>query len=59
MILYIGEALPSRSLDYLHVGTSSGRSGLKPRTIVGHGWEECGSSQVIWSSKSEARSVLN
>ena len=47
MILYIGEDLPFGSLDYLHVGTSSSRSGLNPRTIMGHGWEECGSSQDI------------
>ena len=30
-----------------------GGSGLKPGTILGHGWVECGSSQVIRSSSME------
>ena len=39
--------------------SSSGGSGLEPEMVPGHGWEEHGSSQVIWSSKSEVISVLN
>ena len=27
--------------------SSSGESGLEPRTVLGHGWVERGSSQVI------------
>ena len=43
----IVESLPLGALDYLHVGTSLGGSRLKPGTVPGHGWVECGSSQVI------------
>ena len=42
-------------LSYLHVRTSSGESRLKPRMVLGHGWVECGSSQVIRSSNTEVR----
>ena len=38
--------------------SSLGGSELKPGTVPGHGWVERGSSQVIWSSKIEARSVF-
>ena len=41
------EALPLGPLDYLHVGTSSRGFELKPRMVPGHGWVECGTSQVI------------
>ena len=41
------EALPLGALSYLHVGTSTEGSGLKPGTVLGHGWVERGSSQVI------------
>ena len=27
-----------------------GESVLEPRMVIGHGWEECGSSKVIWLS---------
>ena len=47
----IGQSLPLGSLSYLHVGTSLGGSELKPKTVLGHGWVGCGSSQVIWLSK--------
>ena len=40
----------------MHVGTSSGGSEFKPGTVQGHGWVECGSSQVIQSSNAEFRS---
>ena len=33
-------------------------SRFKPGMVPGHGWVECGSSQVIWSSKIEFRSIL-
>ena len=36
-----------------------GGSRLEPGMVWDHGWEERGSSQVIWSSKLEVRSVLN
>ena len=41
------------ALSYLHVGVQLGKNGLEPGILPGHGWEERGSSQVIWSSKSE------
>ena len=41
------EALPLGALSYLHVGTNSRGSRLKPGMIPGHGWVERGSSQVI------------
>ena len=47
------------ALSYLHVGVQLEGSILKLGTVTGHGWVELGSSQVIWSSKSEVRSVLN
>ena len=34
--------------------SSSGGSGFKPETVMGHGWVERGSSQVIWSSNTDA-----
>ena len=40
----IGEALPLGALDYLHVGTSSRGSRLKPRTAPSHDWVEHGNS---------------
>ena len=43
------------ALSYLHVGTSSRRSRLKPGMVLGHGWVERGSSQVIQSSSIEFR----
>ena len=47
LIFQIEEALPLGALDYLHVGTKSGGSGLKLGIVLGHGWEEHGSSQFI------------
>ena len=41
------ESLPLGALAYLHVGTNSGGSGLKPGTVLGECWVERGSSQVI------------
>ena len=47
------------SLSYLHVGVQlGGGSRLKLGMVLGHGWVERGSSQVIWSSKQEVISVL-
>ena len=39
--------------------SSLGGFGLEPVTVPGHGWEERGSSQVIWSSKSKVELVLD
>ena len=47
LIFQIGEALPLGALDYLHVRTSSVGSRIKPGKVMGHGWVERGSSQVI------------
>ena len=47
------------SLSYLNVGVQlRGGSRLKPGMVSGHGWVERDSSQVIWSSKQEVRSIL-
>ena len=51
------EALPLGALSYLHVGSISGGSGLKPGMVPGHGWVEHGSSQVI--RLTEQRSELS
>ena len=59
MIFQIREASPLGALDNLHVGASSGGSILEPGMVLGHDWEERGSSQVIWSSKLEVILVLN
>ena len=53
------ETLPYDLKATCMLESSSGGSGLEPGTVPGHGWEERGSSQVIWSSKSEVRSILN
>ena len=47
LIFQIREASPLGALDYLHVGTSLGGFGLEPGMVLGHGWEERGSSKVI------------
>ena len=43
------------ALSYLYVGTSSRGSGFKLGTILGHGWVERPSSQVIHSANTEVR----
>ena len=47
LIFQIGEALPLGALDYLHIGTRSRGCGLKAGTVLGHHWEEHGSSQFF------------
>ena len=47
LLYQIGETLPLRALDYLHVGTRARGSSLKQGTVTGHGWVEHDSSQVI------------
>ena len=36
-----------------------GGFGLKPGMVLGHGWVERGSSQVIWLSNTEVRSAYD
>ena len=43
------------ALSYLHVGVQLGGIWIKPGMVLGHGWEERGSSQVIQSSNTEVR----
>ena len=38
------------ALSYLHVGFQLGGIQIRTRNGSGHGWEERGSPQVIWSS---------
>ena len=45
------------ALRYLHVGTSSMGSELKPGMVPSHGWVEHGSSQAIRLSNTKARST--
>ena len=52
-------SLTSGALRYLHVGNISGRCGFKPRMVPGHGWVECGSSQVIWLSEQRSKLSMN
>ena len=59
LLSQIGEALPLGALDYLHVGTSSGGSRLKPGMVPGHGWVERGRSQVIWLSIQRSTLSMN
>ena len=51
LIFQIREASPLGALDYLLVGAILGGSILQPRMVMGHGWEEHGSSQVIMLSE--------
>ena len=57
-LIYQLENLTLGALSYLHVGTSSGGSRLKPKIVLGHGWVERGSSQVIRSSNTMVRVYL-
>ena len=36
-----------------------GGSGLKPETVLGHGWVERGSSQVIWLFEQRSYLFIN
>ena len=51
---------PLGVLDHLHVGASLGGSELEPGTVLTHGWEEHGSSKVMWLSflRTEIESIL-
>ena len=44
------------ALSYFHVGVQLGGIWIKPGMVLGHGWVERGSSQVIQSSNTEVRS---
>ena len=51
---------PLGVLDLLHVGALLGGSNLESRMVLGHGWEERGSSKVIRLSflRSKVKSVF-
>ena len=59
LIFHIGEALPLGALVYLHVGTILGGSRLKLGMVLGHGWVEHGSSQLIKLSKQRSNLPMN
>ena len=47
LILKQATSSPLGFLDHLHVGATSRGSKLELGMVMGHGWEECGSSKVI------------